>query len=359
MFGFGIETEYLLVRSADRKALSHHDLSFDELHHILESIPLEGIPNLDSLDLEDFHRNVSPYVIEGYALWDGDSSQAKINGFIPKGIEIRTPVAHTIDDSLTLLESLFQRLQDTLSKHGLKASAISHHPVEHSFKGPRGNRIETWMSAQNAMTSFGPDINISMPEELFNKISASDYEEKFNYYAAPMIAWALSSPFKNNHLWKMRDTFGRSYRTFKRSADAPAIKRHLGRNPRFEFKAYEMNCSLDDFKNYILLFMTVLLDDQLAGRSSRSERIFELKDLAVNGLELNWACDKLSEILERALHVLPQWGINPKSLERVSKRLEERKTPADEMIEAFLKQEQSIACILEAYSQLQPLSSQT
>jgi len=357
MFGFGIETEYLLVHKKDNTPLSYKELTFDALHDIIDTIPLDGIPNIESLDLEDFHRSVSPYVIEGYAMWEEAASPSKIVGFLPKGIEIRTPAAANLDESLNLLENLFIRLQSKLAEHDLMAVSISHHPKDHSFKGPRGNRIDTWMSAQNAMTSFGPDINISLPEDHFKRIASSDYEEKFNYYAAPMISWALSSPFKNNTLWKIRDQIGRSYRTFKRSIDAPAIKKHLGRNPRFEFKAYEMSNDLQDFKNYILLFMTVLLDDTLLGRATRAERIYELGEVAVKGLSDEWFRSKLSELLESAENTLPKYGFCTNSLKAVSTRLSTRKTPADEMVESYLNRGQSIDSILKNYSILKPLNN--
>src|SRR5262249_6388134 len=131
-FGFGLETEHLLVDSESFRPLWHPDLDFNELNAALESIPIDDLPALDGLELEAPHRKLMPYVVEGYHVPNPELNPTDLK---PKGIEIRTPVCSSIEECLECLASLFARLQEALANLGYQAVSISHHPIEHEFQG--------------------------------------------------------------------------------------------------------------------------------------------------------------------------------------------------------------------------------
>ena len=121
---------------------------------------------------------------------------------IPKGIEIRTPPCASIAETLELLATLHERLQDALAGHGLRAVALSHHPVEDHFEGPQGTRPhDRWQWCMQAMLTYGPDINISLPHHLAARIDEADLFAKVNYYAPALAALSLASPFHRGKPW--------------------------------------------------------------------------------------------------------------------------------------------------------------
>src|SRR6516225_10298390 len=119
-----------------------------------------------------------------------------------------------------------------------------------------------------AILTYGPDINISVPEQLAERLDVKDLSEKVNYYIPALTALTLSSPLLEGGLWRIRGRIGKSVRTYHRSVVAPALEVHPGEGSRLELKPFEMTCSLVDFHNYFLLWLTLLLDDGLNGRAS-------------------------------------------------------------------------------------------
>ncbi len=106
---------------------------------------------------------------------------------------------------------------------------------------------------------------------------------------------------------------------------------------RLEFKFFEMSPRLEDFKNYFLLFLTLLLDEGLQGRASTHTRIYDLGLVARYGLEAPEVAERAEELLSRAPAVLKEWGFNPDSLNLMNERLQKRRTPAEDLIESFEK----------------------
>src|SRR2546425_6455232 len=101
-FHFGLEAEFLLVDADTFRPLWHPQLRFNELNALLESIPVDDIPQ-GGLDVEPLHRRPLPYVVEGYHLPDPDLQPLDL---LPKGIEIRTPVCSSIEECLEKLQVL-------------------------------------------------------------------------------------------------------------------------------------------------------------------------------------------------------------------------------------------------------------
>ncbi len=352
-FHFGLESEYLLVDAATFRPLWYRDLSFSRLNEALESIPLDDLPPLDGLELEPPHRKLMPYAVEGYHVPDPDMNPIDL---WPKGIEIRTPVCPSIEACLECLEVLHERLQGALERLGYQAVALSHHPTEDFFEAPQNKRrYDFWQWAMQAMRTYGPDINISLPAHLNALLDVEDLHAKVNYYAPALTALSLASPFLRGGLWRIRGRVGKSIRTYRRSVTAPAIELHPQEAGRLEYKTFEMTPRLDDFYAYFLLWLELLLDGSLRGRASDQSRIYDLGVVARDGLQVETVAERAAEILERAPAALTKWGFDPGPLEPFQRRLETGRLPADDLIELF-EREGSIPGVLRHLAALMPLT---
>lgn len=344
-FRFGIEAEYQLADSGTFRPLWHQDLSFEELNEALESIDIDDLPPLDGLELEPPHRKLMPFAVEGYHVPAPDLSPIDL---LPKGIEIRTPVCSSIEECLDSLKKLHDRLESALSGRGYTLVSLSHHPTEHHFEGPQNKRRhDFWQWAIEVMTTFGPDINVSLPAELNDRIDTADLHQKVNYYSPALAALSLASPIFRGTLWKIRGSIGKSIRTYRRSVIAPAIEIHPEENGRLEFKLFEATNRLDDYHAYFLLWLILLLDDELKGRSHNQTRIYDLSAVARFGLETETVRERAGELLARATAVLGRYGFDPSPLNIIDERLETGRLPADDIIDRFQTHE-SLADVLRA-----------
>lgn len=347
-FKFGIESEYLLVNANTYEPMWYKDITFNQLHDLLATISLTNIPDLTGLRLEAPHRKLMPYVVEGYGIVDEEFNVIDI---MPKGVEIRTPVCDSVEQCISTLEILYERLQIALHEINLQAVALSHHPMEKHFEAKQNKkRHDYWQWAMQAMLTYGPDINISLPQELSAKLDLKDLEAKIDYYAPALAALSVASPFYCGKLWEVNGKVGKSYRTYKRSIVGPAVEFHPDQNFRLEFKSFDMTNSPSDFRNYTLLFLALLLDDELMGRSDKATRIYELGAVAVDGLEAPGVKQKLHSIFKRAAKVLGEWGFSSVSLREMEARLNSGKTPADLMIAEYKSSQGSIPSVLKKRS---------
>jgi len=342
-FGFGIEAEYQLADAETLRPLWYNDLSFTRLNDVLESIPFDDLPTLEGLELEPPHKKLMPFVVEGYHVPSPDLTPIDI---LPKGIEIRTPVCSSIEECLGCLKSLHDRLEGALSNRGYTLVSLSHHPAEHRFEGPQNKRrYDFWQWAMEVMTTCGPDINVSLPSELNDRIDVADLHRKVNYYSPSLAALTLASPIYRGKLWKIRGSIGKSIRTYRRSVIAPAIELHPEENGRMEFKLFEATNRLDDYHAYFLLWLTLLLDDGLQGRSRDQTRIDDLGAVARFGLEAETVRERAAQVLADAPAVLNRHGFDASPLKLMTERLETGRIPADDIIEQFQRHE-SLADVL-------------
>lgn len=332
-FHFGLETEYVVFDKATKRALWQPELTFTEVNALLESISLHDIPGLDGLELEPPHQKLMPYVVEGYHLPDADF---RSQDMLPKGIEIRTPVCSSIEQCLDVQKILLTRLATTLAVKDWAPMALSHHPNAHKFQGRQNKRRhDFWQWAMEAMTTYGPDINVGVPQDVWDGIDFEDLNGKINFYAPAMSALSLHSPFRNGELWKIQEKQGRSLRVYRRSIVAPPIEIHPDENRRLEFKVFEMTPSLDEVEGYFKLFMTLMLDNTLPGRASNATRIYDSGAVAIEGLSAPRIEAKLAALFERAEKALPQWGFTTRGLTPLHQRLETQQTPADDLIASY------------------------
>ena len=196
-----------------------------------------------------------------------------------------------------------------------------------------------------AMLTYGPDVNVSLPKTLATQIDLKDLNAKVNYYAPALTALTLASPLRQGDLWRIRGRVGKSVRTYHRSSTAPAIEVHPDEGLRLEFKTFEMSASLTDYRNYFLLWLALILDDGLTGRASDQTRVYDLGRVACNGVQAETVLERANEVLTRAPDALSPWGFDCESLGLFKHRLETGHLPADEIITTF-EREKSIPATL-------------
>jgi hypothetical protein len=203
-----------------------------------------------------------------------------------------------------------------------------------------------------AMVTYGPDVNVSVPKPIGTEMNLEDLYQKVNFYAPALTALTLASPLRQGDLWRIRGRVGKSVRTYRRSATAPAIEIHPDEDLRLEFKPFEMTTSLTDYRNYFLMWLALLLDDGLQGRASDQTRVYDLGRVACQGVQAEMVLERANEVLARAPEILSDWGFECRSLGAMKQRLETGHLPADEIITTF-EQEKSIPKTLRHLCELQ------
>jgi hypothetical protein len=347
-FKFGLETEFLLVDARSFRPLWHRDLSFRALNLALEAIPVQDIC-CDGLEAEPPQSKAGPYVVEGYHLPDPEMNPVDL---LPKGVEIRTPVCASIDECLGSLKTLHHRLQEALSGLGYRAVVLSFHPIEDHFEGPQNKRRhDFWQWAMEAMPTYGPDVNVSVPRDITGRLDMRDLNAKVNYYVPALTALTLASPLCRGDLWRIRGRVGKSVRTYHRSAIAPAIEIHPDEGMRLELKPFEMSRRLSDYRNYFLVWLALILDDGLTGRASDQTRIYDLGRIARDGVHADAVRERAGAVIDRAPEVLRRWGFDAGSLAEFTLRLDTEHVPADDIIAAF-ERCRSIPEVLRGLSEL-------
>lgn len=347
-FQFGLEAEFILTRLNNCWPLWHQNIRFEELNSILESIDTSDFKDLKNLDLEPPHKKLMPYVVEGYHITDENMKAIDIK---PKGVEIRTPVMQSLSDCLLSYEQLLIRLKQALKQSELSVAALSHHPREFHFEGPQNKRRhDFWLWAMEVMTTYGPDINVSIPSELQDKIDLKDLDRKINYYAPALSALSVASPFFKEDLWKIRGRYGKSYRMFRRSPIAPPIEVHPNEEWRLEFKVFDMANSTLDFECQFLCFLGLLLTEDLTGRADNQLRIYDLGQVSRFGLQAEDVTERLKEFFDKIQKPLNSWGFNIDCLSYFYRRMETGISPADEMIEMYEKNDKDLSFILKKRS---------
>jgi hypothetical protein len=196
-----------------------------------------------------------------------------------------------------------------------------------------------------AMTTYGPDVNVSLPPDLARRLDLGELHGKVNYYGPAVTALSLASPLYRGGLWRIRGKIGKSVRTYHRSTVAPAIEIHPDENLRLEFKLFDMTRNVEDYHAFFLIWLAVVLDDGLKGRATEQTRIYDLGRIARVGVDAETVRERAGEILVRAPNVLEPYGFDSEPLGRFWHRLETGHLPADTIIDLF-EQEKSIPGVL-------------
>jgi hypothetical protein len=338
-FGFGIETEFLMVKKDDFTPLCHRDLDFEMLAELINSISTSDFGK-DGFNIKPLHSKATPYLIEGYYLTDSDMNKISL---LPKGIEIRTPKSESISEAISALRHLFERLRQRTLSDGFDLVVISHHPTESKFNAPPNYiRHDYWQWALTAATTFGPDINISVPEELSKRIEPAQVAARINFYMPSVVAMTLAAPLTDGKLWRIRRRIGKSIRTYRRSIWAPLFYVHEEPSLRFEFKGFEMSRCLEDYNVFFLLSLALLLDETLTEQGADESRIYDLGRVAVVGLESQYTRDVASKVMESAEKIANRFGLSREGMDEFWNRLQSKRIPADDIISIHQK-ENSVA----------------
>src|SRR5262245_40430837 len=333
-YRFGLEGEYLLVEASSFRPLWHDELTFSRLNALLECIrfepPLEGLPP-EGRELDPPHRKLMPYYVEGYAL--ADPELTTYVDVLPKGIEIRTPVCPDLETCLRVYENLYQGLNVALGEAGYRAVALGHHPTAGDFSGPQNHKRHDWWEwALRVTTTYGPDLNLSVPEAQKPRFDWEALQRRANYYGPALVAFSLNAPVKEGALWRPRGRQGLSARTYRRSPFAPMLAYHPKEGGRVEFKSFDMPTDRRDFRPFFLLWLWLMHDIEASGRADDQDRIYDLGQIAQFGWQTEGIVSRAEEALDRAASVAPVLGLDPSPLDRLRQRLAARLTPADALI---------------------------
>lgn len=143
-FGFGVEAEYLLL-DKNFRPLFAKDLDFERLRACTDSIPATDL-GCEGFNVKPLHKQANPYLIEGYYLTDEDM---KPHTLLPKGIEVRTPIRSSIEETISVLADATERLRSRMeSEFGYYLCTISHHPTKSNFQAaPNYRRHDYWQWA--------------------------------------------------------------------------------------------------------------------------------------------------------------------------------------------------------------------
>lgn len=333
-FGFGIETEHLLLDSKTHRPLFHQDLVFERLLQLVDAIPVSDF-STNGFNIKPLHRVANPFLIEGYYLTDQNMKPLTL---LPKGIEIRTPIASTIGTTISWLREITERLRTHIASEGWCLATLSHHPIEFNFHAaPNYRRHDYWQWALTAMTTYGPDMNISVPDAMQDDIDRETLGQKINYYLPSVVALSFNSPLVNGSLWQAEGKNGKSFRTFKRSLWAPLYYIHTEPSLRFEFKGFEMANDMNDYQAYFLCGLSMLLDNTLTGRETDEVRLKRLQNLAIHGIESDDDKERAAAVLASAEKIAYWFDFDASSLKTLWNRLERGCRPADCVIETFEK----------------------
>lgn len=333
-FCFGLEAEYLICNK-EYSPLWYKDITYSFLMDIFCQISLTDLTgNLHPLTVDPPNKMKLPYIVEGYHLANENGELVDIH---PKGIEIRTPVNHSIEGCLLDFQLLFQRLKLALGDQGYHLSAISHHPLYTHYKGEQGTRETTfWKWAMSAMTTYGPDINIRPPTDFLKHLDIQKLHQVVDYYIPSLTMLSFASPFYKGELWMENEKCGYSYRSYKRTLSAPAIIIHGKPDERFEFKTFEMSNHIVDYHAYFLISLVLLLGHhKLKGRADPNSRIYELGGLSYQGFSYQRAIHKLEDFFTYSFDILREWGIDSTPLMHYQERLLKQHFPALDMISQF------------------------
>src|SRR5207245_3413066 len=90
-----------------------------------------------------------------------------------------------------------------------------------------------------------------------------------------------------------------------------------------------------DYHGYFLLWLALILGEELEGRATEQTRIYDMGQVARYGLGAEAVRERAHEVLSKAPSALERWGFDCEPLGRFRARLETRPFPGGEMIGLF------------------------
>ncbi|MDR1163639.1 MAG: glutamate--cysteine ligase [Candidatus Accumulibacter sp.] len=361
----GIEFEYLLIDSAG--AVPGRIRDFGNLDFAEIDAQLDDRPGLDDPELAVGDLGIK----RGYWYLEGDerffaadasemeSCRRRFRTLAIKGVEIRTPPADGVRGALDRLRVIEARLAERLHEHGLGLAIVAANPLRADYRfSPPLNAWEIELrrrhracdAAHISNLTYGPDINLSMPD--WTAEQALDATRKLNFYAPYLVPFSFCSPFHAGAHWP-----GFSWRTFHRAPLRPAVKLFLAgdalatlaahsrlvhparlpsENGRIEFKAFDAQPAPENLAACCHLLHGVCLANALHGRGEGCD-VEVYRRAARLGFHDAVVHSTSGEVLKRATDALSRAGETEgvEALESLAAIHTERRTPADDLLESW------------------------
>jgi gamma-glutamyl:cysteine ligase YbdK (ATP-grasp superfamily) len=350
MFFFGIEHEVAFLNSQGKFA-DFSCTKFADFQQIIDQLPIYPNDNLQ-LRVGDAGIRQKRWYIEGFERFD--DSENVIDCAV-KGIEIRTTIHNSIQETINELTTSFQLLREIAGQYGFTPVLTSFNPYTSVFEPqPPLNEYEIKQlqihpddnTAYIYMVTYGPDLNLSVADLPLEKLI--DIGQKLTYYSPYLVPFSYSSPFYNGQLWD-----GLSVRTFTRTGRRSAtlvfvaqeeqliksipLLTKVARIPaevgRIEFKAFD---TCDDFSIYaglLALLKGLILDESLSERAT-------IPDTNLHQISAKRGFDD-EDIFNKATHVLQAAEVALQDdpdrhlLQPLQEMLTQRQTRSHELIKIF------------------------
>lgn len=353
-FKFGWEVE-LMVTDQNYNPLFGDAIPFEFIQDTLNTVQVNEISYLK----EKYEGSgLFPYYVEGY---DAGYENDKVRNVTVKGIEIRTPIDFSIEDSVESFRSYYDKMQEAVEAKGLHLTCFGNHPFQPAFKGERAKRsLIDWTSAETAMTTHGLVINISLPDELENKLNREQLINRFAYAAPTMILFAGNTPFRKGELWKPEGQQGYSDRSYRRSFVRDTVYFRDDQNNRKEVTLFDMTNDLNMYAAYAALSLGIILSDKelpyIPDRFSK-ENVSRVSRFGYQSALLDRHFDTMSpaDVAETVLtfcaESLTKYGFNAQLLQPLWVLLNKRELPAETTLREY-SQSGSIKSILKSRTQL-------
>ncbi|MGD1895516.1 MAG: glutamate--cysteine ligase [Phormidesmis sp.] len=368
-FKFGIEHEVAFLNSNGQFA-DFANTSFDAFEAIVKRLP-HYEQDYPQLRVGDAGIKLKRWYVEGFERF---AETGEVVDCPPKGIEIRTTVHNSIEGAVSELKESFQLLSVEAERVGFVPALVSFHPFRTEFVPvPPLNQFETMrrkespemQTAHIPMLTQGPDINLSA--QGLSPTQLIDIGQKLTYYSPFIIPFSYSAPFYRGEAWT-----GLSVRTFYRTGARPAAMvflehasdlidstpslTQIARIPaevgRIEFKAFDSCGDFDLYASLSALLKGLVLDQTLIGR-----RLVPDRELHQKSAQFGFADDEIYTAAQTALTAakqsLLQAGdlLNCSLLKRLERRLQQRTSPAQQMLEAYRKGTPIPEVLTQAYVQ--------
>jgi hypothetical protein len=349
---WGIEFEYLLIDrdgAEPGRVRDFSNLAFAEIRDLVDQRPGVDDPRLRSGDLG---------IKRGYWYLEGDErfhTDGSFRQLEVKGIEIRTPPAGSVDAAVALLLNIEEQLTAQLAPHGLGLAIAAFNPVRpgYDFSPPLNpfeqelRRLEHAYDGSRVSTlSYGPDLNLSHPD--WDAAQCLDVARKLNHYAPFLVPFSFHSPFAAGKVWE-----GPSKRTWERAQLRPAVKAFFdpvalpasrlaqaARLPseigRIEFKAFDAMPTAPLLAACGHLLAGVCAAPELTGRSEETE-VCLYRRAAKRGFADDEIRAGATHLLACAGTALDRQGdeAGVAALGLIAAYLERRRTPADDLLDAW------------------------
>lgn len=345
-YKIGVEYEYMLMDIYGRLRY------FENItHSFFKDFLYSGI---------DFHDNSlrNGKIKKGYWYLEGDERFCN-NGIFSdlkiKGIEIRTPPVDSVQECISFLLAKEHELNQKLKMYGLKlaisgynpyVNQYSSHPPLNDWELEMRKKSSKYLLSEISTVSYGPDINISFPEDDIHK--TIDNAEKLNFYAPYIVPFSFSSPFCLEKIWR-----GPSKRTWEREAKRPTCKIYLDaqkapahplvykainsrEHGRIEFKAFDAMPVLDIFYGCCCLIIGICLDEIMPGRKLIPDgKIY--KKVAVEGFSDGSVYEMCEQVLNNANNALLINGMADEAehMKILTKMLDKKFCPSDALIKQY------------------------